>query len=73
MRKRRRGCKLNALEIQLHAKLQLSSRTDRSRDSIEISVCNLPVRNAPSWAVEEIESFKPELSPDSFSYGELLE
>jgi hypothetical protein len=61
------------LEVQLNAKLQLSSRTDRSRDAIEIGVCNLPVRNTPSWAVEEIESFKPEFSSDSLSNGELLE
>jgi hypothetical protein len=53
--------------------LQLSSRTDRSRDAIEIGVCNLPVRDTPSWTVEEIESFEPELSSDSFSYGELFE
>jgi len=61
------------LEVQLDTKLQLSSRTDCSRNAIEISVCNLPIRNAPSWAVEEIESFEPELSSDPFSYGELFE
>jgi hypothetical protein len=61
------------LEVQLDAELQLSSRTDRSRDAIEIGVCNLPVRNTPSWAVEKIESLKPELSSDPFSDGELLE
>jgi hypothetical protein len=72
-RRCRRGCKLNALEIQLHAKLQLSSRTDRTRDAIEIGVCNLSVRNTPSWAVEEIESLEAELSSDSFSNGELFE
>jgi hypothetical protein len=72
-RRCRRGCKLNALEIQLHAKLQLSSRTDCSRDAIEIGVSNLSVRNTPSWAVEEIESFETELPSDSFSNGELFE
>ena len=61
------------LEVQLNPKLQLPSRTDRSRDAIEIGVCNLSVGNTPSWAVEEIESFEPELSSDSFSDGELLE
>jgi hypothetical protein len=61
------------LKVQLHAKLQLSSRTDCSRDTIEIGVCNLSVRNTPSWAVEEIESFEAELPSDSFSNGELFE
>jgi hypothetical protein len=61
------------LEVQLDTKLQLSSRTDCSRDAIEIGVCNLSVGNTPSWAVEEIKSFEPELSSDPFSYGELFE
>jgi len=61
------------LKVQLNAKLQLSSRTDCSRDAIEIGVCNLSVRNTPSWAVEEIESFETELPSDSFSNGELFE
>jgi hypothetical protein len=67
------GDKFDVLEVQLDAKLELSSRTNCSRDAIEIGVCNLPIRNAPSWTVEEIESFKPELPSDSFRNGELLE